>query len=78
MLDVWQQLLVRPDTSLAAAACLKGQLLAMLSLLVDAVEAGTAQQAGLTPLAVATAVLRLLDFNQNIARWAAASEQHML
>jgi hypothetical protein len=65
---MWQRLLVHPATTLAAASSLRGKLLGMLSLLVDAVESGRAAELGVTATAAATAALRLLEFNPNINR----------
>jgi hypothetical protein len=71
VVEVWQRLLAHPATTLAAASSLRGKLLSMLSLLVDAVASGRAAELGITPTAAATAALRLLEFNPNINRWEA-------
>lgn len=68
VLDTWQRLLVHPATTLAAASSLRGRLLGMLSLLVDAVQSGKASGMGVGDTAAATAALRLLEFNPNISR----------
>jgi hypothetical protein len=68
VLEVWQRLLEHPVTTLAASS-LRGQLLSMLSMLVDAVASGKAAELGITATAAATAVLRLVEFNPNINRW---------
>jgi hypothetical protein len=74
MLDVWQQLLVQPTTTLPAASCLRGQLLSMLGLLVEAVLTDTAAKHNLmSPVAVMTAMMRLLEFNHSIGRYVVAA-----
>ena len=54
---------------MAAGGCLRGQLLSLVSTLVEDLAAGKAAAAAADGgIAVLTAVLRLLELNPNIAR----------
>lgn len=77
LLSAWQQLLLEPSTTLPAAGCLRGQLLSMVSCLIEDVLAGKTAAAaagggdgGDVGVAALTAVLRLLQLNPNIVRCA--------
>eukprot|EP00879_Flechtneria_rotunda_P027189 GHRR01029067.1.p1 GENE.GHRR01029067.1~~GHRR01029067.1.p1 ORF type:complete len:739 (+),score=326.62 GHRR01029067.1:246-2462(+) len=68
ILGTWQKLLVAPTTTLPAAGCLHGNLLSMVSMLIDTVLSGKAEQLQIAQSAAVLAVLRLLELNPNISR----------
>lgn len=68
LLEAWQKLLLDPSTTIPAAGCLRGQLLSLVSALVDNVVAANKTAAASNGIAALTAVLRLLELNPNIAR----------
>lgn len=69
LLDAWQRLLLDPSTTLPAGSSLRGQLLTLVSGLIEDVAAGKPTAAGRDGTAVLVAALRLLDLNPDISRW---------
>lgn len=70
LLGAWQRVLLDPSTTLAAGSCLRGQLLSLVSCLVEDVVAAKDTAAGRDGTAVLVAALRLLELNPNIHRCA--------
>jgi hypothetical protein len=77
LLDAWQRVLLDPSTTLAAGSCLRGQLLSLVSSLVEDVVAAKDTAAGRDKAAVLVAALRLMELNPNIHRCCLTSHRVM-
>lgn len=64
-MELWLVLVADPATTLPAASCLRGQLLRVVSLLIDSLNPATGVGAAADAV---TAVLRVLELNPNAVR----------
>jgi hypothetical protein len=67
LLQLWQQLVVRPDVALAAGGALRGlPLLRVVHSLVEALQSGALPAARLDATAATTALLLLLEISDSL------------